>query len=200
MSFNTVQEAYEAASLSWLGCDWPTRFGEKQLDLNGLRSGRAAELAENAREGSKAELARAADWLADVELQAAAAEEEGCQALESARLGDLPKALGHAQQACWIEQASGRCLHRAPAWPRLCHAISQAMKHGGPQTQGTVTLPAEEFHRMLTTLALLRGQVAFQRHQLYALHCQLKEVGQHLDELDASWRQHDPTLPPPVGE
>ena len=42
MSDDAIHEAdLRRAAGRWTGCDWPTRFGEAELDLNGMRSDKA---------------------------------------------------------------------------------------------------------------------------------------------------------------
>lgn len=114
-----VWAAYLEATGEWGGCDWPTEFGEGDLDLNGLRASQAALLA-RATAGREAQDWRAAArWLAEVEEQAAEADREAWSAVLLAFDGRSGEALEHARRACAIEAR----YHAAPVWQRLCDAL-----------------------------------------------------------------------------
>jgi len=65
----------------------------------------------------------AAEWLADIELDARWAEHEGQEAVSAAEDGDWDQALAHARKACSIESAFG--APRGP-WEHLEGAIEHA--------------------------------------------------------------------------
>jgi hypothetical protein len=67
----------------------------------------------------------AAEWLADIELDALWAEHEGQAAVSAAEDGDWDQALTHARKACSIESAFG-----APSgpWEHLEEAIERAAR------------------------------------------------------------------------
>lgn len=73
----------DEARSGWLGCDWPTSFGKRNLELSGLRS-RHALLAAKATRGDEAACwLEAAKWLETVENDAAEAASLADQALRS---------------------------------------------------------------------------------------------------------------------
>lgn len=75
-----MQQLIQAAKSHWQGCDWPTRFGPKNLNLAGIRS-RQAKLAEKATRGDEATCwAAAVAWLTEVESDAVRAAEFAGQA------------------------------------------------------------------------------------------------------------------------
>jgi hypothetical protein len=67
----------------------------------------------------------AAEWLADIELDARWAEHEGQEAVCAAEDGDWDQAMAHARKACSIESAFG--APRGP-WEHLEEAIERAAK------------------------------------------------------------------------
>ena len=74
----------DSARYHWQGCDWPTSFGPKGLDLGGIRS-RQAKLAEKATRGEETACwAEAVVWLGEVEADASRAAGFASQALAEA--------------------------------------------------------------------------------------------------------------------
>jgi hypothetical protein len=119
-----VVRAYEEASGTWTGCDWPTSFGPDRLDLNGVSATGAREMAtRTAGRPEAAYWAEAAGWAAEVEHRAEQAEREAALAVAAATAGAWEEAIGHARKAWGLEFYTGRPLHRAPAWQALFQAV-----------------------------------------------------------------------------
>lgn len=88
-SFDMIAQLIQTARVRWQGCDWPTQFGLRMLDLNGIRS-RQAKLAAKATRGEESACwAAATAWLAEVEGDAK----------KAASLAE--KALDEAKRRCW---------------------------------------------------------------------------------------------------
>jgi hypothetical protein len=124
-----IVRAYQEATGTWTGCDWPTRFGETNLDLNG-RTVTEAEVRERTTTGNEAQdWHSAALWLWLVEMHAAQAEKHALLALEAANAGDLPKALDQAHRAWSLEFVTGRHLRRGfpGTWQPLCRVVEAAL-------------------------------------------------------------------------
>lgn len=86
-----MQQLIQSAQSRWQGCDWPTSFGPKELDLGGIRS-RQAKLAQKATRGEEAACwAAAVVWLSEVETDAAQAADLASQA------------LAEAEKDCWVD-------------------------------------------------------------------------------------------------
>lgn len=187
MSLASIRQAYDSASGSWEGCDWPVQCGQSGLELRGVGSCQAW-LASCQTSGAAADdWNLASEWLADVELKAAEAQAEGDQALEAARANDLPTALSHAQKACWIEQAAGRTAGRAPCWPQLCQAISATMEEVRDLSKNQPSLKsalAEQPETVVRCIELLAKDLDRQREYSYALMCHIKQLGSRLDQLE----------------
>ena len=89
--------------IKWKGCDWPTKFGSRKLNLCGLSS-RQARIAANATRCEEAECWRAAtEWLAAVESDAATARRQVMRAAVAERRGDLTAAERWLVAAAEIE-------------------------------------------------------------------------------------------------
>ncbi|MGQ0635989.1 MAG: hypothetical protein ACT4QC_15365 [Planctomycetaceae bacterium] len=87
----------------WKGCCWPTEFGDRKLNLDGLKSSHA-ELMAGATSGSeRASWRGAATWLQRVEEDAGEAEKRAELAAKLAVLGDLDRARAYAEEACVLE-------------------------------------------------------------------------------------------------
>ena len=90
LNSEAMRQLIQAAQTHWQGCDWPTRFGPKNLDLTGIRS-RQAKLAAKATRGEEATCwATAVAWLSEVETDAA----------QAAELAD--RAFSEAEQYHWV--------------------------------------------------------------------------------------------------
>src|SRR5262245_49131093 len=100
-----ITRAYADAVGRWIGCDWQTSFGPRQLDLQGLTATHAVMMAQ-ATGGVEAEAWReAARWLLQVEHHAREAEAEARAAVVWAESGDWQRAGAHARRACELEGA-----------------------------------------------------------------------------------------------
>lgn len=130
-----VRQAYQEASGTWTGCDWPTKFGRSGLDLNGRTAAEVRALAGGAEAREAADWSAAADWLAEVERHARQAETHAAAAVTAAQAGDWREALQHAQQAWAQEFATGRPIWRGfpLTWQRLYQAVEAAF----PPSRGT---------------------------------------------------------------
>jgi hypothetical protein len=127
-SLAEILRAYDQATGCWTGCDWPTRFGTTEQDLNGCTPEEARRRAGAALEPEAADWEMAALWLARVQATAARAETEAALAVKAAQAGDWPEALAHARQAQALEFASGRALWRdkPPTWGPFFRAVQAA--------------------------------------------------------------------------
>jgi len=126
LGMDSIRRAYEGATGTWKGCDWPTRFGESKLDLNGYSPELArAKVATAATEAEIEDWGKAASWLADVEREAHEAETAAAQTVAAAERGQWQKALGHAERAWAAEFGTGRPVwHEFPAtWQKLREAV-----------------------------------------------------------------------------
>jgi hypothetical protein len=118
---------HDEATGKWTGCDWPTAFGPRRLNLQGWTSDGAETLALAAGVPEEREAwEQAADWLREIERRAKLAESEASQAVADARDGKWNEAAEHAFRAWAIEFSTGRPLRHSPAtWHRF-HEIVEA--------------------------------------------------------------------------
>jgi hypothetical protein len=115
-----LREAYEEAIGMWTGCDWPTHFGEAQLDLQGVSASDARAVADGAGEQEREIWEQAARWLLEVERRAKLAEREAELAIVAAQWQRWDQAAEHARRAWSLEFHTGRPLRREmPTWRRL---------------------------------------------------------------------------------
>lgn len=98
-----IELAYRQAEDKWLGCDWPTAFGESRLNLNGLKSHQAVLMARATSGQESTDWRAAVEWLSRVEADARIAQDLARQALALALDGKAVGAVVHAQRACAIE-------------------------------------------------------------------------------------------------
>ena len=120
-----VTRVYEAASGTWVGCDWPTVFGPAALDLQGWTAAEAEARAVEAPAEQRKDWEAAARWLREVERRAEEAEAEAEMAVRAAAAGDWPQAAEHAWMAWSIEFSTGRPFRQgATAWQRLYKAVT----------------------------------------------------------------------------
>lgn len=106
-----IRRLYEEATGTWAGCDWPTRFGESALNLNGVTAAEARHKAATYQgKAGAADWEAAADWLARVEQHAARAEEHAAQAMRAVAAGDWHEAFVQARLAWTSEFATGRIV------------------------------------------------------------------------------------------
>jgi hypothetical protein len=137
-----VARAYEEAAGTWTGCDWTTRFGNNDLDLNGWAAAEAESMAVESTDPEEVEdWTAAATWLAQVEKNAEQAEAQAALAVAAANGGEWGEALEHARRALLLEFASGRPLwnHAPLTWQGLWNAIRDvatiASSPSGPATR-----------------------------------------------------------------
>ena len=126
MSDDAIHEAYARAAGRWTGCDWPTRFGEAELDLNGMRSDKALLMARATAGAESARWRDAARWLARVEQDARTAGEAARAAVALVGAGDLAAALEQARFACTLEAG----YPHPPVWQPLRLAIEATLSDG----------------------------------------------------------------------
>lgn len=141
-----IADAYERAVGTWRGCDWPTQFGNGDLDLNGWTAAEAESMAVESRDAEEVEdWTTAAQWLAGVEQNAAQAESQAALAVAAADAGEWGEAIEHARRAVLLEFAAGRPLwHLTPlTWQPLFNAIKDVAIRsvGAPKAEPT---PAEQ--------------------------------------------------------
>lgn len=126
VGLESVRRVYAEATGAWKGCDWPTRFGETKLDLNGYSAAMArAKVAAAKTDAEADDWGKAATWLADVEREAQEAETAAARSLAAAERGQWQKALAHAERAWSAELGTGRPIwHSFPlAWQRLRETV-----------------------------------------------------------------------------
>ncbi|SMP73856.1 hypothetical protein SAMN06265222_11727 [Neorhodopirellula lusitana] len=108
LNCEAMRQLIHAAQAHWQGCDWPTRFGPRNLDLAGIRS-RQAKLAAKATRGEEATgWAEAVAWLAEVENDAAQAAGLAERAFCEAELAKWVAASDLLQQAESLEAKYGQ--------------------------------------------------------------------------------------------
>lgn len=116
-----IRHAYDRAVGRWCGCDWPTSFGPRQSNLQGLSPNQAHLLAE-ATSGPEREIWRRAQrWLLQVERDAHEAERLAGQAFKAAESDQMQVALNLIEQACQIENQ----YRPATVWPPFREALLQ---------------------------------------------------------------------------
>jgi hypothetical protein len=120
-----VARAYEEATGTWTGCDWPTAFGRARLDLQGLTAAEAETRAvESAPPEERKAWEEAALWLREVERRAERAESQARLAVAAANAGEWRQAVVHAQRAWALEFSTGRLMrHYGTTWHRLYEVI-----------------------------------------------------------------------------
>jgi len=122
-----VTRAYEEATGTWTGCDWPTVFGAAGLNLEGWSAEEAAAHAIEVEAAERKVWEAAASCLEEVERRAAEAEEEAKRALLAATAGAWQEAAEHARRAWSLEFATGRSFRRQrPTWHRLHEVLAVA--------------------------------------------------------------------------
>jgi hypothetical protein len=122
-----VATAYEAATGTWVGCDWPAPFGPGGLDLQGISAGEAESRAVEAPAAERDDWGAAACWLREVERRAALAQAQASLAVAAANAGEWGEAVKHARRAWALEFTTGRHLrHSALTWRPLYQAIKAA--------------------------------------------------------------------------
>lgn len=123
-----VCRAYQEGAGTWGGCDWPTRFGATELNLNRCSAAEAESMAVDAIDSPMAEdWSAAARWLARVEEFARQAEAHAVAAVKAASAGQWEEALQQAHRAWAREFSTARPLRKGEtAWKNLLVAIEHA--------------------------------------------------------------------------
>jgi hypothetical protein len=132
-SIDAISRAYVEAAGVWVGCDWPTQFGNTKLNLQGWKAEEAEAMARVNFVTEEAEDWRAAAvWLAKVEKAAYDAEEQATLAVAAACSGRWGPALEHARKARNIEFSLGRPVRGKPfLWQPLLQVIETAARAHG---------------------------------------------------------------------
>jgi hypothetical protein len=141
-----ANQTYERAVGQWTGCDWPTRFGNTDIDLEGWTAEEAESMAVESADAEEVEdWTAAAEWLAQVEQNAALAESQAALALAAAHAGEWGEALEHARRAVLLEFAAGRPLwHGLPlTWQPLFNAIKDAALHSAGEPKAQASSPSQ---------------------------------------------------------
>lgn len=171
MSIEKIRQCYEAMAGSWTGCDWCTKFGAMQLDLNGCNAVKAAATAvESTGDQATEEWWAASRWLRQVERKADDAAVQGALALAAANAGAWEEALKHAHQAWLLERESGRPepSGNCPSWRDLHSAIAQEVGTDPPRRRAAdAQAPAG-----------VRGELA-------ALKAEVSRLTQRIQELES---------------
>jgi hypothetical protein len=133
MAVADIARAYLQATRKWCGCDWPTRFGQTALNLEGLKAAQALLLARATAGTEAADWRSAVTWLTQTEQDARQAEEEAHTALVLAEAGRLREALEHARQAVAVEAQ----YHARPVWQALQEAVEATLADGTAEVEVT---------------------------------------------------------------
>lgn len=121
-----VQRVYRATENSWNGCDWPTNFGTRGLNLGGLKS-KQTRLLKEATSGAESQAwDEATIWLEQVEADARRARSAASVAVELIEQQDLAMALVRITEACELESQ----YHQNLAWGPLRDLISYRSHDG----------------------------------------------------------------------
>jgi hypothetical protein len=125
-----IARAYEEASGTWTGCDWPMTFGRAHLDLEGCPAAQAeARAVETAGTEGGESWSAAAHWLAEVERRARRAETRAEEAVKAANDGRWDEAVRCARQAWALEFSTGRPFRNPePVWQPLLEVIEAAAR------------------------------------------------------------------------
>lgn len=103
-----MKELMQNARLQWRGCDWPTSFGPRKLDLYRIRS-RQATLASKATRGDESvDWHDAAKWLESVEKDADRAADAAARAMMAAQEGDFANVDQCLAEAERLEEIYGQ--------------------------------------------------------------------------------------------
>lgn len=110
----TVIQAYSRACGRWHGCCWPTAFGSRRLNLDGISANQARVMAD-ALAGSEAdEWRQASRWLTSIEQDAQEAETLAAEALRLWSQGRLAEARNLARRILAVESAHHANVQWAP--------------------------------------------------------------------------------------
>ncbi len=120
MTPDEILRAFLSGRGRWVGCDWPTRFGARELDLCALTAAQALLMARATAGEESADWRAAVSWLGEVEAAARQAEVEARRAAALATEGRLTEALDRARAAVELE---GR-YRPAVVWQPLHEAVA----------------------------------------------------------------------------
>jgi hypothetical protein len=114
-----IRRIFREQSGKWAGCRWPMPFGKRAVDLNGMKAAQANIMARATSGPESADWRAAAKRLAQVESDAAEAEQAAAEAVAQAEQQNWKDALALAQRACSLEYHH----HDQATWQPLCDAI-----------------------------------------------------------------------------
>jgi hypothetical protein len=120
-SIDAVVKIFQEIEHRWQGCDWNTKYGARELNLNGLTAKRA-RLLSNATSGEESRAwAEASAWLTQIESAAVDANSLAKQALNLFRDHKHHEALKSIEAACEIESR----YHCELIWQKLREIIER---------------------------------------------------------------------------
>lgn len=127
---DVILTQFEQLQNQWTGCDWPTKFGPRGLNLCGIAARQAALVARATSGQESVHWSEAAKWLTQVESDAEAAWRAAASAAQHAVAGQFKEALADAEFACELEQR-----YRRPAtWEALESTIRQYVARGSSRS------------------------------------------------------------------
>lgn len=135
MNTEELTSAYGLAQRRWRGCDWPTNFEGRGLDLCGISAVEARRVAESGCGSESAIWQRAAQWLKEIEDRASQAEYEACIAHDLAKSGHPGFALDHAAHAVDFAAQHGR----EEVWLPLFRAIERMLEGRGSSEESPLS-------------------------------------------------------------
>ncbi len=122
-----ILRIYEEAAGTWSGCDWPTAFGGRGLNLEGWTADEAEAHVSQVDEEDQEAWTEAARWLKEIERRADEAEAEAEMAIRTVAAGNWAAAADHARRAWNLEFSTGRTFRRQKAtWQRLYEVLTLA--------------------------------------------------------------------------
>jgi hypothetical protein len=178
-NIDAIRQAYDEMAGTWTSCDWPTRFGDNELDLNGWTAAEAAaRAAQTVGPDLVDEWCLATQWLSEVEGKADEAAIQGALALAAANAGCPCEALEHARRAWELERETGRpTLVDAPSWQQMYQAIEQTQRP---------SRPVHATRRPETAPSTIEGRLADMALNLERLAKRVAELENAEEELLAS--------------
>jgi hypothetical protein len=114
-----IRRIFRQQSGKWVGCYWPMPFGKRAVDLNGMKAAQANIMARATSGPEAADWRAAAKRLAQVESDAAEAEQAAIRAVAQAEKQNWKDALALAERACSLEYHH----HDQATWQLLRNAI-----------------------------------------------------------------------------
>ena len=132
MEQSVIVNAYLQGYRQWKGCNWATRFGSSQLNLEGLKSRQANLMAGSTAGEERADWRAATAWLTQVERDSQEAEEESLIAADLALLGQFHCALSHIERACELEAIYGATRVWQPLRRTIQKLIADQMQNVQP--------------------------------------------------------------------